>query len=110
MLNYSVIDLLKDYQLNKSKIKLLDYKGKLNDETIAELENLKDIIEKLDYCISCLSEQEKEVLTNIYVKRISMRKISKVMIMSRTALIYQRDKAVKMLEKLFETCKITKVS
>jgi len=110
MYDYSVTNLLKDYQLNKSKIKLLDYKGKLIDDTISELKKLKETVEKIDYCINCLPEQEKEVLTNIYIRKMSMRKISKVMIVSRTALIYQRDKAVKVLEKLFETCNFSKVS
>lgn len=104
MKNYSVIDLLNNYQLNKSKIKLLEYKGKVDDEKTKELTNLKLTIEKLDYCISCLPEEEKNIITNIFIKRMSMRNIGKVMIMARTTVTRKRDKSIELLENLLKTC------
>lgn len=104
MNNYLVGNLLKEYQTNKSKIRLLGYKGKQNLQTTKELEELKDNMDKLDYCISCLPEPEKSLITNIYIKKMSIRNISKIMIMARTSVTRKRDSAIKILENLFQNC------
>lgn len=97
MNDYSVIDLLNNYQLNKSKIRLVaTNKAKDSDSLIS----LKAEMERLDNCINCLPEEEKQVITNIFIKRISERKIAKLMIMSRSAIATRREKSIKMLENL----------
>jgi len=104
MNNYSVSSLLKDYQLNKSKLRLLDYKGQQQEQIVQNLTELKEIVERLDYCIACLPEEEKNIITNIFIKRMSIRNIGKTMIMARTTVTRKRDQAIKLLENLLKSC------
>lgn len=102
MLNYSAIDMLKDYQLNKSKLKLLGYKNNSDNQELLELKNEMDL---LDYCITCLPDEDKEIITNIYIKKQSMRQMSKMLIMARSSIVRKRDKAVNLLENLLKSVK-----
>ena len=99
MSDYSVIDLLRAYDFNKSKLKLIDYK---NNNDNQELLELKDKMDKLDYCINCLPDEDKEIITNLYVKKLSIRQMSKILILARTSIVRKRDKAVKLLENLLK--------
>ena len=96
------IDLLKNYDLNKSKLKLIGYKDNKDNQ---ELLDLKDKMDKLDYCINCLPDEDREIITNIYVKKQSMRQMSKMLIMARTSIVRKRDKAVNLLENLLKSLK-----
>lgn len=97
--NYSVISLLNNYSENQSKLKLLGYKNNNNEE----LEKLKEHIDQLAYCINCLPEQEKLLITQLYISGISIRQLGKTGIMSRSSVVRRRDKAIKMLENLLKT-------
>lgn len=99
MKNYSVIDLLTNYRINQSKLRLIGYKGTSNKE----LEELKEQTEKLTFCVNCLPEEEKTLITQIYFSGISIRKISKMGIMSRSSVVRRRDKAINLLENLMKT-------
>ena len=99
MKDYSVIDLLENYRINQSKLKLIGYKGKANKE----LNDLKEKYEKLTFCVNCLPEEDKQLLTQIYFDGISIRNISKMGIMSRSSVVRRRDKAIKLLENLVKT-------
>lgn len=102
MSSYSVTDLLNNYQLNKSKLRLMEISKNMSKEGLVELQ---ETMNNLDNCIACLPEEEKEIITNLYVKRMSMRQMCRLMIMARTTLVRRRDHAIEMLKILFETAK-----
>ena len=99
MKNYSVIDLLENYKLNQSKLLILNSKQNENKELI----ELKEQVEKLNFCINCLPDDEKEVIKQLYINGISIRKTAKMLISSRTTIYRKQKKAVEMLEELVKT-------
>ena len=99
MKNYSVIDLLENYKLNQSKLLILNSKQNENRELI----ELKEQVEKLNFCINCLPDDEKEVIKQLYINGISIRKTAKMLISSRTTIYRKQKKAVEMLEELVKT-------
>ncbi len=99
MNDYSVIDLLENYKLNQSKLLILNSKQTENKELV----DLKEKVERLNFCINCLPDEEKEVIKQIYVNGLSFRKTGKVLMMSRTTVYRKIKKAVEMLEELVKT-------
>ena len=99
MKNYSVIDLLENYKLNQSKLLILNSKQNENKELI----ELKEKVDKLNFCINCLPDDEKEVIKQLYINGISIRKTAKMLISSRTTIYRKQKKAVEMLEELVKT-------
>lgn len=102
MTDYSVNELLNNYHLNKSKLKLIGYKDNKNNENLLEL---KEEMDMLDYCINILPEEEKTIITNHYIKRMSLRQLSKVLIMARTTITRKLKNAENLLEKLLKSTK-----
>lgn len=101
MKDYSVIDLLENYKLNRSKLMLLNNKQKESKELV----DLNENIEKLNICINCLPDEEKEIVKQVYINGITIKKVSKMLIMSRTTVYRRLQKAIEMLEELFKTIK-----
>jgi len=99
MNDYSVIDLLENYKLNQSKLLILNSKQTENKELV----DLKEKVERLNFCINCLPDEEKEVIKQIYVNGLSFRKTGKMLMMSRTTVYRKIKKAVEMLEELVKT-------
>lgn len=99
MKDFSVVKMLEEYIINESMLRLKGYNNKENKE----LEELSEKKKELDYCISCLPNEEKEIITQLYINKISIRQLSKLGIMSRTSVVRKRDKALKLLENMVKT-------
>jgi RNA polymerase sigma factor (sigma-70 family) len=81
---------------------LIGYKDNKNNENLLEL---KEEMDMLDYCINILPEEEKTIITNHYIKRMSLRQLSKVLIMARTTITRKLKNAENLLEKLLKSAK-----
>ena len=99
MKNYSVINLLENYKLNESKMKLVKY----NDNPNKNLQEIEEEMNQLNYCIDCLPKEQKDIITKIYIDKISIRQLSKIGLMSRSTIARKRDLAIKMLQNLINS-------
>ena len=89
-----VKELLKGYKLNKSKISI-------GVET-PEVQDLKEKMEFLDVCIEQLDEEEKAIITEHFIKGKSLAVVGKKFGYAKTGCQYKRDRAVAILEILFQ--------
>ncbi|MBR2883770.1 MAG: sigma-70 family RNA polymerase sigma factor [Clostridia bacterium] len=62
----------------------------------------KIMIEKLPEAISVLSDEEKEIIRQLYFNHISERDLGKILGVPRTTISYRKDRALKKLKKFFE--------
>lgn len=62
----------------------------------------KMMIEKLPEAISVLSDEEKEIIRQLYFNHISERDLGKILGVPRTTISYRKDRALKKLKKFFE--------
>ena len=88
-----VKELLKNYKLNKTKIKM----GTADSE-------LKKKMEFLDKCISSIDDTEKEIIVDYYIKGKSLTEVGKRIGYVKSAISTRRDRAVQMIELLFQDC------
>lgn len=88
-----VKELLKNYKLNKTKIAV----GLDSPDTVG----LIDRMTFLDMCIANLDEEERELLTDIYIKGMSLSRTGKKYGYVKSAISKKRDRAVGIIEILF---------
>ena len=62
----------------------------------------KMMIEKLPEAIANLSDEEKELIKQIYFNHISERDLGRIMGVPRTTISYRKEKALKKLKSFFE--------
>ena len=87
-------ELLKNYKLNKTKISVgID---------TPEMKDLTEKMEFLDVCISRLDGEELGIITEHYVKGKSLATIGKKLGYVKTAIKYKEDRAIAILEILFQ--------
>ena len=87
-----VKELLKNYKLNKTKIKM----GTADSE-------LKKKMEFLDKCISSIDDTEKEIIVDCYIKGKSLALTGKRFGYTKQGMAKRRDRAVQMIEIIFQT-------
>jgi len=85
--------LLGNYKLNKTKIEVSDSE---------EAKKLREEMDFLDRCIQHLEDEAKEILTSLYIKGLSMSQVGKRLGYSKACIFKKRDRALKVLELLFE--------
>lgn len=86
-----VKELLKNYKLNKTKIKM----GTADSE-------LKKKMEFLDKCISSIDDLEREIIVGYYINGKSLTEVGKRFGYVKSAISTKRDRAVQMIEILFQ--------
>ena len=86
-----VKELLKNYKLNKTKIKM----GTADSE-------LKKNMEFLDKCISSIDDLEREIIVGYYINGKSLTEVGKRFGYVKSAISTKRDRAVQMIEILFQ--------
>ena len=84
-------ELLKNYKLNTTRIKL-----GTGDE------QLKEQMEFMDKCIDALEDEAKAVIISHYIKGQSLAKVGKALGYSKPGVQYKRDRAITMLELLYQ--------
>lgn len=60
------------------------------------------MIEKLPEAIATLTDEEKEIIHQLYFNHISERDLGKILGVPRTTISYRKDRALKKLKKFFE--------
>lgn len=88
-----VKELLKNYKLNKTKIAV----GLDSTDSVG----LVDRMTFLDICIANLDDEERELLTDIYIKGMSLSRTGKKYGYVKSAISKKRDRAVGIIEILF---------
>ena len=83
-------ELLKNYKLNTTRIKL----GTADEE-------LKGQMEFMDKCIDALDDEAKAVIVSHYIKGQSLAKVGKALGYSKPGVQYKRYRAITMLELLY---------
>lgn len=86
-----VKELLKNYKLNKTKIKM----GTADSE-------LKKKMEFLDKCISSIDDLEREIIVGYYINGKSLTEVGKRFGYVKSSISTKRDRAVQMIEILFQ--------
>lgn len=87
-----VKELLKDYELNKARIGVLDN---------PEVKQLREDMAYLEKCIEQLDDEAREIIRSVYIKKQSVRKIGARLGYGKTTIAQKRDRAIKILEVLF---------
>lgn len=86
--------ILKNYRLNVSRATV----GNKDDSEVAVL---VDKMEFLLKCVDTLDEESKEIITDIYIKGGSLKKVGDKHGYSKTSMFRKRDRAIEILEILF---------
>ena len=86
-----VKELLKNYKLNKTKIKM----GTADSE-------LKKKMEFLDKCISSIDDTEREIIVDYYIKGKSLTIIGNRFGYCKAGIYKKRNRAIQMIELLFQ--------
>jgi len=87
-----VKELLKNYKINKARI------------AVSNKNDVASLLEKmvfLDKCIDTLDKEAKYIITNIYIKGVSLKNTGDKYGYSKAGVQYKRDRAIKILEMLF---------
>ena len=101
-----VMNLLKNYQINMAKIKLIDSEqGKLEDSSKASLGDLKQQMNLLNCSINCLNEKEKTMIDMIFKQGRSLNDVSKVLFTVKSNVHKMGKKAIKTIAKIYDELK-----
>jgi len=84
----------------KVKNMLTNYKDKETQVKIFETIDEEHIF--LGHCISCLESYEKDLITNILIEKISIRRYARKTGFSRSFITKERDRLIFLLAKFFQ--------
>ena len=90
-----VKELLKDYKVNKARIAVANKDDKKISKLIRK-------IKFLDKCIETLDVETKEIIEDLYIQEVSLRKACVKFGYSKSGIAYKRDKTIELLEILFK--------
>jgi len=100
MNDYSVIDLLNNYNKYKAKTNMLASKN-LPESVKTELESLKQALETIDICVAGLIPEDAELIKLFFYNGQTGRKLANQICMSKSTIYRKKDRAVAQIEENF---------
>lgn len=100
MNDYSVIDLLNNYNKYKAKTNMLASKN-LPESVKTELEKLKQALETIDICVAGLISEDAELIKLFFYNGLTGRKLANQICMSKSTIYRKKDRAVAQIEENF---------
>ena len=101
-----VKDLLKNYQVNMSMIKLIESQSE--ESNILSTQNigiLKQQMQLLKYSIDCLSEKEKKLIGSIFMGGHSLNSVAKALFTCKSNVYKMKERTIQNIAKIYEKLK-----